>query len=105
MSFNFLLLFVRIKNSSYYYLVLSYYDYYYLIIIIILLLLLLFVLVVQIIVIVPSPGIWIAVTESMNRGVGKISEWCDLWGMKLNAGKTTTMIVAMSRTMFPSHPH
>ena len=25
--------------------------------------------------------------------------WCDLWGMKLNASKTKTMIVSRSRTM------
>ena len=24
--------------------------------------------------------------------VGRVSEWCDLWGMKLNASKTKTMI-------------
>ena len=28
--------------------------------------------------------------------------WCDLWGMKLNASKTNTMIVSRSRTV---HPH
>ena len=26
--------------------------------------------------------------------LGKVSEWCDLWGMKLNASKTKTMIVS-----------
>ena len=31
-----------------------------------------------------------------------VSEYCDLWGMKLNASKTKTMIVSRSRTM---HPH
>ena len=31
----------------------------------------------------------------------KVSEWCDLWGMKLNASKTKTMIVSRSRTMHP----
>ena len=34
----------------------------------------------------------------------KASEWCDLWGMKLNASKTKTMIVSMSRTMHPHSP-
>ena len=33
-----------------------------------------------------------------------MSEWCDLYGMKLNAGKTKTMIVARARTMHPKSP-
>ena len=32
------------------------------------------------------------------------SEWCDRWGMKLNASKTKTMIVSRSRTMHPQSP-
>ena len=31
----------------------------------------------------------------------KVNEWYDLWGMKLNASKTITMIVSRSRTMYP----
>ena len=31
-----------------------------------------------------------------------VSAWCDLWGMKLNANKTKTMIVSRSRTIH--HP-
>ena len=34
----------------------------------------------------------------------KVSEWCDLWGMKLNASKTKTMIVSRSCTMHPQSP-
>ena len=34
----------------------------------------------------------------------KVSECCDLWGMKLNASKTKTMIVSTSRTMLPQSP-
>ena len=30
--------------------------------------------------------------------------WCDLWGMKLNASTTKTMIVFRSRTMHPQSP-
>ena len=30
-----------------------------------------------------------------------VSEWCNLWGMKLNASKTKTMIVSMSCTIHP----
>ena len=31
----------------------------------------------------------------------KVSEWCDLWGMKLNESKTKTMIVSRSHTKHP----
>ena len=34
----------------------------------------------------------------------KVNEWCDLWGMKLNASKTKTMIVSRSRTIHPQSP-
>ena len=37
----------------------------------------------------------------MNRDLNRVSGWCDLWGMKLNASKTKTMIVSMSRTVHP----
>ena len=30
--------------------------------------------------VVPSPGVRVAVAESMNRDLGRVSEWCDLWG-------------------------
>ena len=33
-----------------------------------------------------------------------MNAWCDLWGMKLNASKTKTMIVSRSRTMHPQPP-
>ena len=54
--------------------------------------------------VVPSPGIRVAVAESLSRDLMKVSEWCDLWGMKLNASKTKTMIVYRSRTMHPQSP-
>ena len=34
----------------------------------------------------------------------KVSKWCDLWGMKLNASKTKTMMVSRSRTVHPQSP-
>ena len=34
--------------------------------------------------------------------LGRVSEWCDLWGKKLNASKT--MIVSRSRTVHPQSP-
>ena len=51
--------------------------------------------------VVPSPGVRVTVAESLRRDLVKVSEWCDLWGMKLNASKTKTMIVSRSRTMHP----
>ena len=35
---------------------------------------------------------------------GRVSEWCDLWRMKLNESKTKTLIVSRSRTMHPQSP-
>ena len=54
--------------------------------------------------VVPSPGVRVAVAESLSRDLMKASEWCDLWRMKLNASKTKTMIVSRSRTMHPQSP-
>ena len=51
--------------------------------------------------VVPSPGERVAVSESMNRDLNSVSVWCNLWGMKLNAGKTKTMMVSRSRTVHP----
>ena len=54
--------------------------------------------------VVPSPGVRVTVAESLSSDLVKVSEWCDLYGMKLNASKTKTMIVSMSRTMYPQSP-
>ena len=51
--------------------------------------------------VVPSPGVRVAVAESMIRDLGRVSEWCDLWGMKLNASKTKTVIISRYHTMHP----
>ena len=51
--------------------------------------------------VVPSPGVRVPVAESMIRDFGRVSEWCDLQGIKLNASKTKTMIVSRFRTMNP----
>ena len=51
--------------------------------------------------VVPSPGVRVTVAESLSRDLVKVSEWCDLWGMKLDASKTKTMIGSRSRTMHP----
>ena len=54
--------------------------------------------------VVPSPVVRVAVAESLIGDLGRVSEWCDLWGMKSNASKTKTMIVSRSRTMHPQSP-
>ena len=54
--------------------------------------------------VVPSPGVRITVAEILIHDLGRVSEWCDLFGMKLNASKTKTMIVSRSRTMHPQSP-
>ena len=50
--------------------------------------------------VLPSPGGRVTVAGFLDSDIGKVSEWCDLRGMKLNA--TKTMIVSRSQTM---HPH
>ena len=54
--------------------------------------------------VVLSPGVRGAVAESLIRDLGRVSEWFDLWGMKLNASKTKTMIVSSFCTMHPQSP-
>ena len=54
--------------------------------------------------VVPSSGVRVAVAESVIRDLGRVSEWCDLWGMKLNESKIKAMIVSKSRTMHPQSP-
>ena len=49
-----------------------------------------------------SPGIRVAIAESLIRNLGRVSEWCVLWGVKLNMSKIKTMIVSRSRTMHPT---
>ena len=55
--------------------------------------------------VMPSPAVRVTLAESLIRDLCRVSEWCDLCGMKLNASKTKRMIDSMSRTMQPSHPH
>ena len=51
--------------------------------------------------VLPSPSERLAVSESMNRDLNRVSVWCNLWGIKLNARKTKTMIVSRSHTVHP----
>ena len=55
--------------------------------------------------VVPSPVERVAVSESMNRDLNRVSVWCNLWEMKLNASKTKTMIVSRSSTVHPQLTH
>ena len=47
------------------------------------------------------PGVRVTAAESLIHDLGRASEWCGLWGMKLNASKTMTIIVSRSSTMHP----
>ena len=49
--------------------------------------------------VVPSPGVRVPVAESLIRDRGRVSEWCDLLGMKLNASKTKNIIVSRSHPL------
>ena len=49
--------------------------------------------------VVRSPGFRVVAVKSVNRDLGKVFEWCDLWGMTLNTSKNKTMIVFRSRTL------
>jgi hypothetical protein len=49
-----------------------------------------------------SPGRRSVATDSLQRDLCTIDQWCHTWGMKLNAGKSKTMVVSRSRTQFPS---
>ena len=46
----------------------------------------------------------VTVAESLIRDLGRVSEWFYLWGMKLYASKTKTMIISRSHTMHPQLP-
>ena len=51
--------------------------------------------------VVPSPGIRVAVAESLSRDLMKVSERSNLWGMKLNVSKTKTMSLQAMRNALP----
>ena len=54
--------------------------------------------------VVPSPGVKVTVAESLIRDLGSVSDWCDLWRMKLNVSKTKTMIVSRPHTSLLQSP-
>ena len=49
--------------------------------------------------VVQSPGVRVTVAESLDRYLWKVCEWYYLCSIKLNAGKTKTMILFRSRTI------
>ena len=55
--------------------------------------------------VVPSPGERVAVSESKNRDLNRVSVWCNLWGMKLNASKTKTMIFSVTHSSSSVNPN
>ena len=54
--------------------------------------------------VIPSPGVRVAVAESLIHYLGRVREWCDLGGIKLNVSKTKTVIVSRSLTMHLQSP-
>ena len=55
--------------------------------------------------VVPSPCLSVTVADSLSSDLVKVSEFCDLCGMKLNASKTKTMLVSSHAQCVRSHPH
>ena len=53
---------------------------------------------------VRSPADRVSVADSLNADLHRIGKWCSAWDMKLNAGKTKTMVIGRSRTAWPMHP-
>ena len=54
--------------------------------------------------VVPSPGVRVTAAESFIHDLGRVREWCDHWGMTLNASKSKTIILSRSHTMHPKSP-
>ena len=44
------------------------------------------------------------VVSTLNRYLNRVGEWCELWGMRLKASKTKTMIVSWSLTSHDASP-
>lgn len=53
---------------------------------------------------IQSPSNREEVAASLNRDLAKINSWCQLWGMRLNANKTHSIVFSRSRTLDPPHP-
>ena len=55
--------------------------------------------------VVPFIGVRVTVAEFLIGNLGRVREWCDLWGMKLNATKTKTSISLGRSKFIPIHLH
>ena len=53
--------------------------------------------------VIPKASDRCAVAASLNRDLQCISDWCARWQMKLNPGKTKTLLISRSRTVQPEH--
>ena len=53
---------------------------------------------------IPSPQDREFVANLIGRDMDRIHSWCVRWGMKLNPGKSYSLIVSRSRTLLPAHP-
>ena len=53
----------------------------------------------------PSIGERVAVSESMDRALNRVSVWCNLSGMKLNTSRIKTMIDSGSSRVHPQLTH
>ena len=49
--------------------------------------------------VVSSPDMRSVISDLLNRDLAKISEWCRLWGMKMNPNKTQSMIICRFRIL------
>ena len=54
--------------------------------------------------VLPSTGFRVTKAESWIHDLSRVSEWCDLWGMKLNASKTKTMSLQVTHNASPVIP-
>ena len=54
--------------------------------------------------VVPTPGVRVIIAESLISDLSRVSEWCGLWGMKLIASKTKTIVVSRSNTIHSVTP-
>ena len=53
--------------------------------------------------VVPSPGVRVTVAESLIRDLGRDSEWCDLWGMRLNQDYDSLQVTHNASPVTPTN--
>ena len=52
--------------------------------------------------VVPSSAVRVPVAECLIRDLGRVSEWCDLWGMKFKVGKPRILLSPGQALRIPS---